>query len=64
MGHIVDEVVLNLVIALLTEDHHNGEDKRDQQHDGEHHRRNHKADTGEDVGVHVREVNHHDTHLR
>ena len=64
MRHIVDEVVLDLIIALLTEDDHNGEDKRDNQHNREHHCRNHKADAGEDVRVHVGEVNHHDTHLR
>ena len=35
MSHVVDEVVLNLRIALLTEYHHDGKDERNQQHDGE-----------------------------
>ena len=64
MRHIVDEVVLDLIIAFLAEDHHNSEYKRDNQHYREDHRRNHEADAGEDVRVHVGKVNHHDTHLR
>ena len=64
MSHVVDEVVLNLCIALLTEYHHDGKDERNQQHNGENDAGNHEAHTGEDVRVHLWEVNAHHTHLR
>ena len=43
MSHIVDEVVLDLRIALLSEDNINGEDKGDQQYDGKDDGRNHES---------------------
>ena len=64
MGHIVDEVILDLRIPLLTEDNEDGEDKGNQQYDGENHRRYHETYTREDVGVHVWEMNLHHSHLR
>ena len=62
--HIVDEVVLDLRIAFLTEDDHNRKHEGDKQHDGEDHRRNHKPHTRENVGVHVGEMDLHNTHFR
>ena len=62
--HIVDEVVLDLGIPLLTEDDDDSENKRDEQHDGEDDAGNHEAHTGEDVGVHLGEVDANDTTLR
>ena len=64
VGHIVDEVVLNLRIALLAEDDEDREDKGDNQHNREDDSRNHKSDAREDIGTHVGEVNLHHTHLR
>ena len=64
MGHVIDEVVLNLRVALLAENHHDGKDKGDEQHHGENHGGNHEAHTGEDVRAHVGEMNLHHTHLR
>ena len=64
MRHIIDEVILDLRIFLLSEYHDDGEDEGNQQHDGEDDARNHKPHAGEDVAVHIREVNLHDTHLR
>ena len=64
MGHIIDEIVLDLSISLLSEDDHDGEDEGDEQHQRENDARNHEAHTGEDVAVHIREVNLHDSHLR
>ena len=49
MGHVVDEVVLDLCVTLLTEDDHDGEDECEQQDDGENHGRNHEPYTGIDV---------------
>ena len=45
MRHIIDKVVLNLCIAFLSEDDEDREDKREQQHNGKNHRRNHEPDT-------------------
>ena len=64
MGHIIDEVVLDLRVTLLAEDDHNGKNKGDQQHQCKDHRRDHEAHTGEDIGVHIGEVDLHHTHLR
>ena len=63
MGHIVDEVVLDLRIPLLTEYHDDGEDKRHDQHERKDHRRNHETDRREDVTVHVGEMNPDHSHL-
>ena len=54
--HIVDEVVLDFRIAFLTEDDHDGEDERDKQYHCKDDAGNHEAHTGEDVRVHLREV--------
>ena len=62
--HVVDEVVLDLAVALLPEDDHDGEDERDEQDDGEHHAGNHEPDTGEDIAVDVGKVNAHHAHVR
>ena len=64
MGHIVDEVILDLRISLLPEDDHDSEDKGDEQYQRKDDTRNHEAHTGEDVAVHIREVNLYDSHLR
>ena len=64
VGHIVDEVILDLRIALLAEDDINGEDEGDEQHDCKDDGRDHEPHTGEDVGTHVREVDLHHAHLR
>ena len=64
VGHVVDEIVLDFRVPLLTEDDHDGEDEGDEQHQREDDARNHEAHTGENVAVHIREVNLHDTHLR
>ena len=64
MSHIIDEVVLDLTIALLAENHHNGEEERDEQHDGKDQSWNHEPYAGEDVGVHVGEMHQNDSHLR
>ena len=64
MGHIVDEVILDLRISLLSEDDHDGEDKGDEQYQRKDDTRNHEAHTGEDVAVHIWEVNLYDSHLR
>ncbi len=64
MGHIVDEVVLDLRISFLTEDDHDGKEERNQQYDGEDDAGNHEPHRREDVGVHLREVDAHNAHLR
>ena len=64
MGHIVDEIVLDLRITFLTEDDEDGEDKGYQQHHREGDGRNHEPHTGKDVGAHIREMYLHHTHLR
>ena len=60
VGHVVDEVVLDLRVAFLSEDHDDGEDKRHQQDKREDDRRDHEAHTGEDVTVHLGEVDAYD----
>ena len=56
MGHVVDEVVLDFRIAFLTEDDHDGEDERDKQYHCKDDAGNHETHTGENVRVHLREV--------
>jgi len=56
MGHVVDEVVLNLIDALLPEYHVDGEDECDKQNQGEDDARYEELDRLEDVIRHVREV--------
>ena len=64
VGHVVDEVVLDLCVALLAEDDHNGEDERDEEHQGEDDGRNHESHRGVDVLAHLGEVDAHHAHLR
>ena len=49
MRHIIDKVILHLRQLLLAEHDVNREDERYQQHKGEYHRWNHKADRIEDI---------------
>ena len=64
VGHVIDEVVLDLRIPLLPEDDHNGKDEGNQQYQREDDARNHEAHTREDIAVHIREMNPYYTHLR
>ena len=64
MRHIVDKVVLHLRILLLAEDGDDGEDKGQEEHDGEDDAWDHEAHAGIDVLRHVGEVNPDDAPLR
>ena len=59
MRHIIDEVVLNLGIALLAEDDDDGKDEGDEQYHGEDHGGNHEADARIDIRVHIGEMDAH-----
>ena len=62
--HVVDKVVLDFRVTLLTENDHDGKQERNQQHDGEDDAGNHETHRREDVRVHLRKVDAHNTHLR
>ena len=64
MGHIVDEIVLYLRIALLTEDNHNREEEGDEQYDGKDDAWNHEPYAGKNVAAHFGEMHLDNTHLR
>ena len=64
VGHIVDEVVLDLRIALLAEYDIDGEDEGNEQNNRKDDGWDHKRHTGEDVGAHIGEMDLHHTHLR
>ena len=63
VGHIVDEVILNLRQSLRAEYRDYREDKGDEQHHGEDHTGNHEADRRVDVAVHIGEVQLDNSHL-
>ena len=62
MRHIVDKVILHLRQFLLAEHDINREDKRNQQHKGEYHRRYHKVDRVENIISFARKMYLYDTH--
>lgn len=63
MCHIIDEIVLNLCIALLSEYDDDGEGEGDKKHQGKDDAWYHELHTTEDIAIHVREVNFHNTHF-
>ena len=64
MGHIIDEIILYLRISLLTENDYYREDKCNKQDQSENDTWNHESHTGEDIAVHIREMNLNHPHLR
>ena len=60
---VADKVVFDLSISFLSENHHNGKDKRNEQHEDKDDCRYHKPHTRIDIRVQIGEVNLHDTHL-
>ena len=63
MRHVVDEVIAHLGEFLLAEDYHDGEDKRNQQDDGEDEGWYEIADTGVDIRIYRREMNRQHSRL-
>ena len=62
MCHVIDKVVLHFCQLLLAEDDVQRKNKRYQQHKGENHRRDHKADRIENIILLAGEMYFHNTH--
>ena len=64
VSHVIDEVVLDFRIPLLSEDDHDGKDECNQKYQRKDDARNHETYTREDIAVHIREMNPYYPHLR
>ena len=64
MGHIVDKVVLDFRVTLLTEDYKQCKQESNQQYNRKNDAGNHEAHTGENVATHIRKMDLQQTHPR